>query len=83
MGRKKIYITEEERKEAQRRWNMEYYERNKEKMRQKEPAIFKHIYIDMLNLKLCLFYMAVPRSHFAYRHKYIAITTANFDFARP
>ena len=35
MGRKKIYITEEERKEPQRRWNMEYYERNKEKIKRR------------------------------------------------
>lgn len=29
MGRKKKYKTEEEQKEAQRKWNREYYERNK------------------------------------------------------
>jgi hypothetical protein len=35
MGRKKKYQTEEETLEAQRRWNMEYYERNKELVREK------------------------------------------------
>lgn len=35
MGRKKKYQTEEEALEAQRRWNMEYYERNKELVREK------------------------------------------------
>jgi len=29
MGRKKIYNTEEERLEAQRKWQMDHYERNK------------------------------------------------------
>jgi hypothetical protein len=29
MGRKKKYYTEEERKEAQRQWQMDHYERNK------------------------------------------------------
>ena len=35
MGRKKKYLTEEERIEAQKRWNMEYYERNKISIKQK------------------------------------------------
>ena len=29
MGRKKIYYTEEERLEAQRKWQMDHYERNR------------------------------------------------------
>lgn len=33
MGRKKKYLTDKERIEAQRRWNMEYYERNKENIK--------------------------------------------------
>jgi GrpB-like predicted nucleotidyltransferase (UPF0157 family) len=33
MGRKKKYLTVEEKLEAQRRWNMEYYERNKENIK--------------------------------------------------
>lgn len=32
MGRKKIYKTKEEQKDAQRRWQMEHYQRNKEKI---------------------------------------------------
>lgn len=35
MGRKKKYLTDEERLEAQRRWNMEYYERNKDNIKEK------------------------------------------------
>lgn len=35
MGRKKKYHTEEELLEAQRVWNREYYERNKEKINSK------------------------------------------------
>lgn len=33
MGRNKKYLTDDERLEAQRRWNMEYYERNKDKIK--------------------------------------------------
>ncbi|MBC8428410.1 hypothetical protein H8D04_00860 [bacterium] len=32
MGRKKIYKTKDELKEAQRKWQMEHYQRNKEKI---------------------------------------------------
>lgn len=32
MGRKPKYNTEEEKKEAQRKWNREYYRRQKEKI---------------------------------------------------
>jgi hypothetical protein len=35
MGRKKKYKTDEERLEAQRRWNMEYYNRNKNNIKEK------------------------------------------------
>lgn len=35
MGRKKKYLTENERIEAQRRWNMEYYKRNKKDIKKK------------------------------------------------
>lgn len=34
MGRKKIYITVEEKIEAQKKWMAEYYERNKEKLKE-------------------------------------------------
>ena len=33
MGRKVIYKTKEEKKEAQLRWQKEHYERNKEKLK--------------------------------------------------
>ena len=32
MGRKKKYYTKEEKLEAQRKWQMDHYERNKEKI---------------------------------------------------
>lgn len=32
MGRKKKYNTEEEKREAQRKWNREYYIKNKQKI---------------------------------------------------
>ena len=35
MGRKLKYKTEKERREAQRKWQMEHYLRNKEKIKQK------------------------------------------------
>ena len=35
MGRNRKYFTEKEKKVAQRRWQMEHYERNKEKLREK------------------------------------------------
>ena len=33
MGRKRKYFTDEEQQDAQRRWQMEHYERNKEALR--------------------------------------------------
>jgi len=35
MGRKKKYLTEEDKHEAEKRWMMEHYERNKEVLKQK------------------------------------------------
>tara|TARA_B100000214_G_scaffold322932_1_gene259108 strand:- start:270 stop:458 length:189 start_codon:yes stop_codon:yes gene_type:complete len=35
MGRKRKYHTEKQRREAQRRWQMEHYRRNCEKIKQK------------------------------------------------
>jgi len=35
VGRKKKYHTEKDRQEAQRRWQMEHYLRNKEEIKQK------------------------------------------------
>ena len=35
MGRKRKYHTEKERRDAQRKWQMEHYQRNKEEIKQK------------------------------------------------
>ena len=35
MGRKRKYKTEKERRDAQRKWQMDHYLRNKEKIKQK------------------------------------------------
>ena len=41
MGRKRKYNTEEERKEAQRKWQMEHYQRNKDKILKKARDNYK------------------------------------------
>ena len=41
MGRKKIYHTEEERIEAQRKWQMDHYERNKSKILRKAKERYR------------------------------------------
>jgi hypothetical protein len=41
MGRKRKYITKEEKKEAQLKWQMEYYERNKKTIRAKAIARYR------------------------------------------
>ena len=41
MGRKRKYNTEEERKEAQRKWQMEHYQRNKDKILKKARDTYK------------------------------------------
>ena len=41
MGRKRKYHSEEERKDAQRMWPMEHYERNKDKILQKAKDTYK------------------------------------------
>ena len=41
MGRKRKYHSEEERKDAQRKWQMEHYERNKDKNLQKAKDTYK------------------------------------------
>lgn len=41
MGRKKLYNTEEERKEAQRKWQMDHYERNKERILKKAKERYR------------------------------------------
>ena len=41
MGRKKIYYTEEESLEAQRKWQMDHYERNKAKILKKAKERYR------------------------------------------
>jgi hypothetical protein len=41
VGRKRIYNTEDEKLEAQRRWNMEYYDRNRDLIRKKAVARYR------------------------------------------
>ena len=41
MGRKKIYHTEEERLEAQQKWQMDHYERNKSKILKKAKERYR------------------------------------------
>ena len=41
MGRKRLYNTEEERKEAQRKWQMDHYERNKSKILKKAKERYR------------------------------------------
>ena len=41
MGRKKKYHTEEERLEAQRKWQMDHYERNKSKILKKAKERYR------------------------------------------
>tara|TARA_R100000030_G_scaffold6634_1_gene4500 strand:- start:506 stop:688 length:183 start_codon:yes stop_codon:yes gene_type:complete len=41
MGRKRKYHSEEERKDAQRKWQMEHYQRNKDKILKKARDNYK------------------------------------------
>ena len=41
MGRKKIYYTKEEKLEAQRKWQMDHYERNKEDILRKAKERYR------------------------------------------
>ena len=41
MGRKKKYYTEKEKLEAQRKWQMDHYERNKEKILRKAKERYR------------------------------------------
>ena len=41
MGRKRKYQTEEEKRDAQRKWQMEHYERNKDKILKKARDNYK------------------------------------------
>jgi len=41
MGRKRKYFTDKERRDAQRRWQMEHYERNKAKILKKAKERYR------------------------------------------
>ena len=41
MGRKKLYNTKEEKLEAQRKWQMDHYERNKSKILKKAKERYR------------------------------------------
>ncbi len=41
MGRKRLYNTKEERLEAQRKWQMDHYERNKSKIMRKAKERYR------------------------------------------
>ena len=41
MGRKKLYYTKEEKLEAQRKWQMDHYERNKAKILRKAKERYR------------------------------------------
>ena len=41
MGRKRKYQTEEEKRDAQRKWQMEHYERNKDRILKKAKDTYK------------------------------------------
>lgn len=41
MGRKRKYFTKKERRKAQRKWQMEYYERNSEQLKKEARDRYK------------------------------------------
>jgi hypothetical protein len=41
MGRKRKYHTEKERRDAQRKWQMEHYQRNKDEIKQKAKERYR------------------------------------------
>ena len=41
MGRKRKYFTKNEKREAQRKWQMEYYERNSEQLKKEARDRYK------------------------------------------
>ena len=52
MGRKRIYKTIDEKLEAQRRWNMEYYERNRDLIKKKAVARYRKKKIELVRKDL-------------------------------
>ena len=41
MGRRRIYLTKDEKQKAQRRWQMEHYWRNSEKIKKKHVNVIE------------------------------------------
>jgi len=52
MGRKKIYYTVKEKKEAQRKWQMDYYYRNKEDILKKMKEKYRQRKLNLGRSKL-------------------------------
>ena len=52
MGRKKIYYTVKDRKEAQRKWQMDYYYRNKEDILKKMKEKYRQRKLNLGRSKL-------------------------------
>jgi hypothetical protein len=52
MGRKKIYFTVKEKKEAQRKWQMDYYYRNKEDILKKMKEKYRQRKLNLGRSKL-------------------------------
>tara|TARA_B100000029_G_scaffold36515_1_gene34338 strand:+ start:204 stop:386 length:183 start_codon:yes stop_codon:yes gene_type:complete len=52
MGRKKKYFTEKEKKEAQRKWQMDYYYRNKETILKKMKEKYRQKKLNLSKTQL-------------------------------
>jgi len=52
MGRKKIYFTVKEKKEAQKKWQMDYYYRNKETILKKMKEKYRQRKLNLGRSKL-------------------------------
>jgi len=52
VGRKRIYKTDDEKLEAQRRWNMENYKRNRDLIRKKAVARYRKKKIKLVSKDL-------------------------------
>ena len=51
MGRKKIYHTQKEKKDAQRKWQMEYYQRNRDEILEKARKKYRDKKISIIKFK--------------------------------
>ena len=52
MGRKKMYFTAKEKKEAQRKWQMDYYNRNKDTILKKMKDKYRQKKLNLSKTKL-------------------------------